>query len=59
MRPTERLNIHSDVIVVVVVVVVYFFFFYLSASSNQCQDRALSRALSQCGGRPPGGNSSR
>ena len=26
-----------------------FLVFFLSASTNQCQDRALSRALSQCG----------
>ena len=34
------------------------FFSFFGASTNQCQDRALSRALSQCGGRSPGGNSS-
>ena len=28
------------------------------ASTNQCQDRALSMALGQCDGRPPGGSSS-
>ena len=29
-----------------------FFFSFFGASTNQCQDRALSMALGQCGARP-------
>ena len=37
---------------------VCFLFLFFFASTNQCQDRTQSRALRQCGGRSPGGNSS-
>ena len=39
-------------------VFIYLLLLFFGASTNQCQDRALSMALGQCGGRPPGGSSS-
>ena len=56
-HPPKQLKLVLITLIKGIAVKVFFFFFFLPFTT-QCQDRTLFRALSQCGGRSPGGNNS-